>query len=198
MITTVYLVRHAEPNFYNHNDMDRELTPKGLQDCQLLLNYFSKQNIHVIYSSPYRRAIETIKATAEFHQVSIIKRDAFRERKISSNWIEDFQNFVQKQWQDFSFKLPSGESLEEVQERTVHALKYLLKERIGEQIIISSHGTAISTIVNYFYPQFGLSDFQKLKHLFPFIIRMTFDKERCLSIYLDNIFTGESNEIYSI
>lgn len=40
MITTVYLVRHAEPNFYNHNDMDRELTPKGLQDCQLLLNYF--------------------------------------------------------------------------------------------------------------------------------------------------------------
>ena len=50
MITTVYLVRHAEPNFYNHNDMDRELTPKGLQDCQLLLNYFSKQNIHVIYS----------------------------------------------------------------------------------------------------------------------------------------------------
>ena len=38
MITTVYLVRHAEPNFYNHNDMDRELTLKGLQDCQLLLN----------------------------------------------------------------------------------------------------------------------------------------------------------------
>ena len=198
MITTVYLVRHAEPNFYNHNDMDRELTLKGLQDCQLLLNYFSKQNIHVIYSSPYRRAIETIKSKAEFHQVSVIKRDAFRERKISSNWIEDFQNFVQKQWQDFSFKLPSGESLEEVQERTVHALKYLLKERLGEQIIISSHGTAISTIVNYFYPQFGLSDFQKLKRLFPFIIRMTFDKERCLSIYLDNIFTGESNEIYSI
>lgn len=198
MITTVYLVRHAEPNFYNHNDMDRELTLKGLQDCQLLLNYFSKQNIHVIYSSPYRRAIETIKSKAEFHQVSVIKRDAFRERKISSNWIEDFQNFVQKQWQDFSFKLPSGESLEEVQERTVHALKCLLKERLGEQIIISSHGTAISTIVNYFYPQFGLSDFQKLKRLFPFIIRMTFDKERCLSIYLDNIFTGESNEIYSI
>lgn len=198
MITTVYLVRHAEPNFYNHNDMDRELTLKGLQDCQLLLNYFSKQNIHVIYSSPYRRAIETIKSKAEFHQVSVIKRDAFRERKISSNWIEDFQNFVQKQWQDFSFKLPSGESLEEVQERTVHALKCLLKERLGEQIIISSHGTAISTIVNYFYPQFGLSDFQKLKRLFPFIIRMTFDKERCLSIYLDNIFTGESNEIYFI
>ena len=198
MITTVYLVRHAEPNFYNHNDMDRELTPKCLQDCQLLLNYFSKQTIHVIYSSPYRRAIETIKSTAVFHQVSIIKRDAFRERKISSNWIEDFQNFVQKQWQDFSFKLPSGESLEEVQERTIHALKCLLKERPGEQIIISSHGTAISTIVNYFYPQFGLSDFQKLKRLFPFIIRMTFDKERCLSIYLDNIFTGESNEIYSI
>ena len=198
MITTVYLVRHAEPNFYNHNDMDRELTLKGLQDCQLLLNYFSKQNIHVIYSSPYRRAIETIKSKAEFHQVSVIKRDAFRERKISSNWIEDFQNFVQKQWQDFSFKLPSGESLEEVQERTVHALKCLLKERLGEQIIISSHGTAISTIVNYFYPQFGLSDFQKLKRLFPFIIRMTFDKKRCLSIFLVNIFTGESNEIYSI
>ena len=28
-ITNVYFVRHAEPNYENHNDLLRELTPKG-------------------------------------------------------------------------------------------------------------------------------------------------------------------------
>ena len=30
-MTTVFFVRHAEPNYDNHNDMIRELSSKGLQ-----------------------------------------------------------------------------------------------------------------------------------------------------------------------
>ena len=29
-MTTVYFVRHAEPNYDNHDDMSRELSKKGL------------------------------------------------------------------------------------------------------------------------------------------------------------------------
>ena len=31
-MTTVYFVRHAQPNYENHDDLTRELTEKGLQD----------------------------------------------------------------------------------------------------------------------------------------------------------------------
>lgn len=50
----IYLVRHAEPNYDNHDDINRELTPKGLQDCQRLIDYFRAISIDQIYSSPYK------------------------------------------------------------------------------------------------------------------------------------------------
>ena len=31
-ITTVYFVRHAEPNYNNHDDRLRELSEKGMED----------------------------------------------------------------------------------------------------------------------------------------------------------------------
>ncbi|WP_277935312.1 hypothetical protein [Parablautia muri] len=43
--------------------------------------------------------------------------DDFRERKIKNEWIEDFNGFCKKQWEDFNFKLSKGESLLEVQRR---------------------------------------------------------------------------------
>ena len=31
-MTSIYFVRHAEPNYRNHDDLTRELSTKGLQD----------------------------------------------------------------------------------------------------------------------------------------------------------------------
>ncbi len=31
-MTKIYFVRHAQPNYNNHDDRLRELTPKGLED----------------------------------------------------------------------------------------------------------------------------------------------------------------------
>lgn len=35
-MTNVYFVRHAHPNYENHDDLTRELTEKGLQDRKLV------------------------------------------------------------------------------------------------------------------------------------------------------------------
>lgn len=40
-MTTVYFVRHAEPNYNNHNDELRELSPKGLKDRKLVTDFLS-------------------------------------------------------------------------------------------------------------------------------------------------------------
>lgn len=37
MKTKVYFIRHAEPNYDNHDDISRELSPKGLQDSQQIV-----------------------------------------------------------------------------------------------------------------------------------------------------------------
>lgn len=38
-MTNVYFVRHAQPNYENHDDLTRELTENGLQDRKILIEY---------------------------------------------------------------------------------------------------------------------------------------------------------------
>ena len=56
------------------------------------------KNISKIYSSPYKRAIDTVKQLSDFLHLDIELVEDFRERKISSEWIEDFNDFSEKQW----------------------------------------------------------------------------------------------------
>ena len=146
MKTKVYFIRHAEPNYDNHDDISRELSPKGLQDSQQIVTILRDEQIDYFYSSPYKRAIDTILPLAAFHQKEIYHIAHFSERKITTHWIEDFNSFTEKQWADFSYHLPGGESLQEVQERNVMALLTLLDRHQGKTLVIATHGTALSTI----------------------------------------------------
>ena len=109
-MTTVYFVRHAEPNYNNHDDMSRELTNKGLQDRQLVTNFLSDKHIDIVLSSPYIRAIETVAHFAETKKLEIETVEDFRERKVDSEWIADFDTFCKRQWEDFDYKLSDGET----------------------------------------------------------------------------------------
>lgn len=51
MITVVYFVRHAEPNYENHDDMTRELSAKGLKDRKLVTKFLMDKNIQIVLSS---------------------------------------------------------------------------------------------------------------------------------------------------
>ena len=89
-MTTIYFVRHAQSNYENHNDQTRELTEKGLEDRKLVSKYLKDKNIDIILSSPYKRAVDTVRHFADNNNYTIKIIDDFRERKIDSAWIEDF------------------------------------------------------------------------------------------------------------
>lgn len=89
-MTTVYFIRHAEPNYTNHNDELRELSEKGIEDRKL---------------------------------------------------------------------------------------------------VIGSHGTALSTIINYYDDTFGYAEFEKIRELMPWIVCFTFEGMNCVSIQSYNLFT---------
>lgn len=93
--------------------------------------------------------------------------DDFRERKVDSEWIDDFTSFTKKQWNDFQYKLSDVECLFQVQSRNVIALNKLIKRYQGKNIVIGGHGTALGTIINYFDSSFGYDDFEDMKHKMP-------------------------------
>ena len=173
-MTTIYFVRHAKPDYQNHNDRLRELTEKGLEDSRSVTAFLSDKKIDLILSSPYRRAIDTIKNFADKNEMPILIVDDFRERKVDTAWIDDFESFCKSQWEDFNFKLPGGESLKEVQSRNIQSLKKILQKYKGKNIVIGTHGTSLSTIIHYFNPAFGYENFQEIRNFMPWILQFDF------------------------
>ncbi len=188
-MTTVYFVRHAQPNYDNHNDLTRELTEKGLADRKLVTAFLMDKDIHAVLSSPFHRSIDTVKDFADTRGLTITTVEDFRERRIDSVWIEDFNAFCAQQWADFTYKLSDGESLGEVQTRNIAALNRVLAEYEGKNIVIGSHGTALSTIINYFDPSFGHAEFEAIRALMPWIVKFSFEGKKCTAIEKIDVFS---------
>ena len=159
-----------------------------MQDRLLVTEYLSDKNIDVVLSSPYKRAIDTVKDFADKNTIDIKIIPDLRERKIDSCWIEDFKSFAMRQWEDFDFKLSDGESLNEVQTRLIAALTDILQTYKGKNIAIGGHGTAISTIINYYDRSFGYEGFESIRCLLPFIAKLTFIEDKCTGIEIIDLF----------
>ena len=187
-MTTVYFVRHAECNYNNHDDLLRELTEKGLKDSKLVTQFLSDKEIDIAFSSPYKRAMDTIRDYAQSRGLEIHIEDDFRERKIDSVWIEDYDSFSKTQWTDFDYKLSDGETLRQVQKRNIAALNRLSNEYKNSTIVVGTHGTALSTIINFYDKQFGYADFERIKGLMPWIVKFTFENDVCVEIQPYNLF----------
>jgi len=174
-MTKVYFVRHAHPDFSVQDDLTRPLSDRGQADVKKVTDFLISKDIHKVFSSPYKRAIDTVKDFAEKSNLEIHTVHDLRERKIDDVWIEDFNSFARQQWEDFEYKLSNGECLREVQERNIAALQEILKENKDKNIVIGTHGTALSTIINFYCESFKYDEFHRIKGFMPFVVCMEFE-----------------------
>ena len=70
-MTTVYFVRHAQPDLSVHDDLTRPLTEKGLQDRKKVTDYFRDKHIDQAFSSPFKRAIDTIQPVIDEKKLTL-------------------------------------------------------------------------------------------------------------------------------
>lgn len=196
-MTRIYFVRHAEPNYNNHDDRQRELSSKGMEDRKLVTEYFSEIPVDAVLSSPYKRAVDTVADVAARYGYEMERIEDFRERRVDSCWIDNFDEFARKQWEDFDYKLSDGESLHEVQDRNIRALMEVLDKYSGKTVVIGSHGTALSTIIHYFREDFGYRGFERIRTWMPWIVCFSFEGKDCVKIEHYNVFTKQTQEILS-
>lgn len=177
-MTHIYYIRHAQPNRSNHDDATRELSAQGLRDRALVTRYLADKHIDAVLSSPYRRAVDTVAPFAEAAGLPIRRIPDFRERRVDSGWIADFDAFCRRQWADFDYKLSDGETLREVQRRNVRTLRQVLTEYAGQSVAIGGHGTALCTLLNYYDAAFGYEDFRQMQGKMPWAVHFVFEGER--------------------
>ena len=177
-MTHVYFIRHSLSDVSIKDDLLRPLTDNGLIKANELIKIFEKIEIDMIFSSPYIRTIQTIEPIAKNKNLDIKIVEDLRERKVSNGWIENFNEYCKKQWENFNYKLENGESLNEVQLRNIQILNRILEENNGKRIIIGTHGTSLSTIINYYDKTYNYNEFMEIINIMPYIVKIEFEKNK--------------------
>ncbi|MHA6251869.1 histidine phosphatase family protein [Oceanobacillus sp. CAU 1775] len=175
MQTNIYLVRHAHST-YTPDELGRPLSQKGFSDAEKVTKSLKEENIDIVISSPYNRAIQTVEGVArQINKVIIIDED-FKERILAGESVEDFQNAITQVWENPSFSWEGGESNHTAQKRGVQALNRVLEKHEGKNIVIGTHGNLMVLIMNYFNKNYDY-DFWKALQM-PDIYKLTFHKKK--------------------
>lgn len=180
-MTHVYFVRHAQSDKSWNDDRTRPLTELGWSDRKKVSEVLAKVQIDHFYSSPYKRSVDTISDCAGFLNMEIRTDERFRERQVGENGYGI--DILEKRWEDFNFYEEGGECMASVQKRNIEALNELLAEHKDENIVIGTHGTALSAIINYYDPGFNCDGFKRIWFWMPYIVRMDFSGTEYVGIH---------------
>lgn len=167
MQTKIYLVRHSEQLkklgkrlCVEDSQIENEkiiLTVNGEKKALELAKYLKTiDNIDVLWTSNYVRAMSTAKYIAEIYNIHMNVDSRFGERKLGN--LEELKklgegkknSYTVEQLLDENFKNVDSESMLEVRERALSAIEEILKENVGKNICIVTHGALIKfLLLNY-------------------------------------------------
>ncbi|MFT7433280.1 MAG: 2,3-bisphosphoglycerate-dependent phosphoglycerate mutase [Alphaproteobacteria bacterium] len=176
--TTVYLLRQAEtvPEEGVENS-EWELSSEGLLQARDVVFKMRDLGIDVIYSSPYKRGISTVKPFAHKMGLPILLEEGFRELNAVGEYLApaEFQTLSKKMWADVTFSAEGGESIRECQLRFIAALNKVAKENAGKTILICTHGMPLGAALKVFDNAFGYDDWARVK--MPDVFKLVSDGE---------------------
>ena len=87
---TLYLIRHAEKDLTQKTDPN--LTDKGRQTALKLKNFLSNQSLSSIYSTNYKRTLNTAKPISDLKKLSIKNYDPASLKTLAEQLIDKQQN----------------------------------------------------------------------------------------------------------
>lgn len=193
-MTKVFFVRHAQPLHEHSDDRTRPLTEEGIIDASIVLETLKDKEIDAFYCSPYKRSKDTIKQTAEYYKMEILTDERLREREKGANG--NNHGMFQKRWEDHEYHEEGGESIRMVQSRNIEALKEILGNNSGKNIVVGTHGTALSSIMNFYKPEFGCNDFLRIIDWMPYIVELDFEGQELVDVkelaYIEKEFKGNN------
>lgn len=175
-MTIIYFVRHAQPEHAWEDDRTRPLTGEGRRDSAIVFEFLKDKHIDAFYSSPYKRSVDTIADSADFFGKDIITDEDLREREKGENG--NNHGMFHKRWADHDYHEEGGESIAMVQKRNMRALTEILRDNIDKEVVVGTHGTALSTILNFYDKSFGCDDFLRIVDRMPYVIELDFEGDK--------------------
>ena len=123
------------------------LSIEGEKRAEILSRQKEFENIDIVYCSNYVRAMQTAKYFIQEKNLKLNIDERFNERRIGNYDKDKYTNFFCEQYWNKELKAEDGESQIEVDKRMLDGFWDDVNNNKGKNIIIVSHGTAISFLL---------------------------------------------------
>ena len=158
--TRLLLVRHAHADW--RLDEERPLSPRGRGDAERIATLLAVPRPAAIYSSPARRAVETIERLAEQLGLRPILTRDLREREMPPLPESGFEAFVRSSWLEPAVLSADAEPMIEAQARGLRVVQSLLWKHRNQDVVVATHGNLLALIVNVLDPAYGYEFWKRL------------------------------------
>ncbi len=152
----LYATRHGQTE-WNAKDIilgrtDIPLSDEGIRQAQQLADKAADLSLGRIISSPMKRAMQTAQIVAEKTGLTVQTDERLIEWDYGifegkSRYLEDFPK-AKAAW---GCKMPCGESVFQVVQRTYNVIDDIIRLYGGEDVLLVCHGGICRVIDSYFY-----------------------------------------------
>ena len=166
-VTRLILVRHAEANTSAHGrcygSLDVDLSPEGRSHADALGAVLSSFGVHVLYSSPLRRALETARLIGAHLGLEPLVRPDLRELdfgELEGRTYDDIATSEPALWRTWmetptAVCFPGGESYADLRTRVANVLQEIRAQHSGSVVALIAHGGVNRSLLA---PALGLRD----------------------------------------
>ncbi len=159
MATRLLLIRHGQTAWNLEKRycgfVDIGLNEQGINQAKCLSTKLAGEEIHKVYSSDRKRAIQT--AQIALNACGLEKNPALREihfgvfeglayKDIMEKYPEIYIKWVEN---PFSVVIPKGEDLRDFKTRVINAFTDIASLNLDKTVAVFSHGGVISIFINY-------------------------------------------------
>lgn len=158
MATKLILIRHGQTNWNLKRSysgfLDVSLNKNGKIQAQKLCKRLKREDVHRVYSSDRKRAVQTAKIIfkgAEIEKIPDLREVHFGIFEgLTYKEIMKKHPVIYKRWlkDPFSITIPKGESLNYFKRRIIRSLKKIIASNKNKTVAVVSHGGSISIFLN--------------------------------------------------
>jgi broad specificity phosphatase PhoE len=159
-MSKIYLIRHGETEWNKEGrsqgcSNDIPLSDEGMIQAASIANRLKNEEIDLVFSSNLKRAFQTAKAIAAYHNKEVVMHKEFMEisfgewEGLKIDEIKERYMDVFNIWRDTPHiaKVPGAESLLEIKERSMTKLMEIVNTEKDKNILIVSHGITIKVLI---------------------------------------------------
>jgi 2,3-bisphosphoglycerate-dependent phosphoglycerate mutase len=171
----IIVIRHCSATGQERN---AELTSVGRDQSNIVAKFLIENHVQIDYiiSSPFVRAIDSIRPYALQTNLSIQEDERLAERILSNVPMDDWMQKLEYTFTNIEIAFSGGESTKQATDRAISLIQDVLKLEHTTTLLVT-HGNLLTLILKHFDHTIGFNEWKCLTN--PDIYEITID-EQCI------------------